>query len=56
MPPASEFLAGSQIDEAQFKIETKKNHELSISNQPIAALRLLNVRTVMIGNLKSKIQ
>jgi hypothetical protein len=34
-----------------FQIETKKTHELSISNQTINALRLLNVRTSMIHGL-----
>jgi len=33
-----------------FQIETKKTHELSISNQAIAVLRLFNVRTVLIQN------
>jgi hypothetical protein len=32
-----------------FQIETKKTHELSISNQAIAVLRLLNVRTVLLS-------
>jgi uncharacterized membrane protein len=31
-----------------FQIETKKTHELSISNQAIAVLRLFNARTVLI--------
>jgi hypothetical protein len=31
-----------------FQIETKKTHELSISDQAIAVLRLLNVRTVLL--------
>jgi hypothetical protein len=30
-----------------FQIETKKTHELSISNQAIAVLRLFNARTVL---------
>jgi maleate cis-trans isomerase len=30
-----------------FQIETKKTHELSISNQAIAVLQLVNVRTVL---------
>jgi hypothetical protein len=34
-----------------FQIETKKHHELSISNQAIAVLRLLNVRTVLMAYL-----
>jgi hypothetical protein len=34
-----------------FQIETKKTHELFISNQTINALRPLNVRTTLIPDL-----
>jgi hypothetical protein len=36
-----------------FQIETNKHHELSISNQAIAVLRLLNVRTVLMAAISS---
>ena len=39
VPPASEFLAGSQIERQYFKSRPRKIHELSISNQSISVLR-----------------
>jgi uncharacterized glyoxalase superfamily protein PhnB len=32
---------------SKIQIETKENHELPISNQPITAFNLLNVRTLV---------
>jgi len=39
--------------ELKIQIETKKNHELFISNQAITDFKLANVRTAVIQNEKT---